>query len=149
MVILYNIGLIFGTGESDGILRIWDLSTQKNVFNFDAHQKGINSISFSENGYFLASSGIRDNIVKIWDLRGPKLFKNIELSENKEVRKVKFDRSGQILGIAGTSISILNIKSMNITEFTDHTDIVTDIDFGKDCRYFASTSMDRNLNIYN
>ena len=38
---------------------------------------------------------------------------------------------------------------MNITEFNDHNDIVTDIAFSKDLRYFASTSMDRNLNIYN
>ena len=110
MVYIINIGLIFGTGESDGILRIFDIASQKNVSSFDAHKNGINSISFSENGFFLASSGIKDNIVKLWDLRGPKLFKQIHLAENKEVRSIQFDHTGQYLAIGGSNISIVNIK---------------------------------------
>ena len=147
---ILTIGLIFGTGESDGVLRIFDLTSQKNVITFDAHENGVNSISFSENGFYLASSGNNDNIVKLWDLRGPKLVRQIHLAENKEVRSIKFDKTGQYLAIAGSGISVVNIKTASIVaEFTNHTDIVTDVAFGKNIEYMASTSLDRNLNVYN
>jgi pre-mRNA-processing factor 19 len=142
-------GRIFGCGENNGILSIHDLIDQKNIFNFEAHAN-VNSIAFSENGYFLASSGVKESEIKIWDLRKTKLYKKIVLPSNKEARSITFDHSGQYLAIAGSSIWIYSMKDFKlITEFTNHTDIVTDVKFDKGLRYFATTSMDRNLNIYN
>lgn len=132
------------------MLKIWDLSTQKSVFTFDAHKNGVNSISFSENGYYVATSGNKDNVVKIWDLRGPKMLKEIELPNNVEIRNVKFDYSGNYLGIAGTNINLYHVKTWSLfAQFNEHSDIVTDFNFSKNCSYFGSTSMDRNLKIFN
>ena len=40
----------------------------KEANSLDAHSAAINSISFSENGYTVAT-GSQDNSVRIWDLR--------------------------------------------------------------------------------
>lgn len=128
-------------------MKIWDLSSQENAATFEGHSDGINSISFSQNGYYLASSSAKDNVVKVWDLRKPKIFKSIEV--NSEIRKVKFDHSGSYLGVVGSNVKLYNMKTWALfAEFNDHSDIVTDINFARDCRYFATTSMDRNLKIF-
>jgi pre-mRNA-processing factor 19 len=48
-------GLILGTGKADGVVAIWDVKTQQNVVTFSGHSDSVSSISFSENGYYLAT----------------------------------------------------------------------------------------------
>jgi pre-mRNA-processing factor 19 len=128
---------------------MWDLTTQNVVATFEAHKNEINGLSFSENGVYFASSSFKDNVVNLWDLRKSQTFKKIELPENFEIRSLKFDQSGTFLGIVGSSTIIYNMKTWSIlAEFNENTDIVTDIKFGKNCNYFATTSLDRNLKVF-
>lgn len=128
-------------------MKIWDLSSGDNAATFEGHSQGICSISFSENGYYLASASPKENVVKVWDLRKPKIFKTIEI--NNEIRSIKFDKSGSYLGVVGANLKLFNMKTWNLfAEFNDHSDIITDVDFARDCRYIATTSMDRNMKIY-
>lgn len=58
-------------------LKIWDIREQKNVATFQEHNDIIGDISFSENGYFIATA-CNDGIARIWDLRKLKCLKKIE-----------------------------------------------------------------------
>lgn len=60
-------GLILGTG-AESLVRIWDVKSQANVASFEGHSGVVSCLSFSENGYYLAT-GSSDTTVKIWDLR--------------------------------------------------------------------------------
>ena len=52
--------------------------------NFEGHSGPISAMSFSENGYYLATAA-EDACVKLWDLRKLKNFKTIQLDKEYEV----------------------------------------------------------------
>lgn len=141
-------GLIFGTGTSDSLIKIWDLKERANVANFPGHSGPISAIAFSENGYYLATSA-DDSVVKLWDLRKLKNFKTITLDEAYEVKSLCFDQSGTYLAVAGSDIRIYLCKQWdNLKTFTDHTALATGVRFGQHAHFLASVSMDRTLKIY-
>ncbi len=57
----------------DKLVRIWELRAQKNVATFEGHNGPVVGLSFSENGYHLAT--VAADGVKLWDLRKLKNFK--------------------------------------------------------------------------
>jgi pre-mRNA-processing factor 19 len=67
-------GLILGTGTAESLVRIWDVKSQVNVAKFEGHTGPVTDISFSENGYFLATAA--HDGVKLWDLRKLKNFRS-------------------------------------------------------------------------
>lgn len=73
------------------------------LFFFIGHSGPITAISFSENGYYLATSA-DDCCVKLWDLRKLKNFKTLTLDDGYEIKDLCFDQSGTYLGIAGTDV---------------------------------------------
>lgn len=54
-------------------VRIWEAKSCKNVANFEGHTGPVVSLSFSENGYQLATASTDG--IKLWDLRKLKNFK--------------------------------------------------------------------------
>jgi len=142
-------GLILGTGTSDAQIKIWDLKEQSNVANFEGNSGPISALSFSENGYYLATAGADDGCVKLWDLRKLKNFKTIQLDEGYEVRDLSFDHTGTYLAVAGTDVRVYLCKQWtDLKVFQDHTAAATGVRFGKNASYIASTSMDRTLKLY-
>jgi len=141
-------GLLLGTGTGEKVVKIWDLKTQKNVATFEGHKGAVKGLAFSENGYYLATASA-DNTVKLWDLRKPKNFHTIELPEDFGLTAVEWDYTGSYLAVAGTEIRIYVGKAMNhAVSLAGHSGLVTDVKWGKDAQFLASTSMDRSLKFW-
>lgn len=120
-------GLIMGTGNGDGSIRIYDVKSQQIATTFDGHKENgaevrkalvgfsspqffffclasflnppktmptrvqmINSMSFSENGYYMAS-GSSDGI-RVWDLRKLKEVRFLSQTGKKGASCVSFDK---------------------------------------------------------
>lgn len=121
---------------------------QQNVANFDEHRGQISALSFSENGYYLATAA-DDACVKVWDLRKLRSIKTIQLDDGYEVRDLCFDQSGTYLAVAGSDVRVYLCKQWSeLRVFNDHTATATGVRFGKNSTYLASTSMDRTLKLY-
>ncbi|PWN48956.1 WD40 repeat-like protein [Violaceomyces palustris] len=111
-------GQLAATGTSEGSIRIWDVKQGKKVTSFQQDQGKVESLSFSENGYYLASSCQSSNLVKIWDLRKLNVAGTIEFGSDQEasvkVRGVRFDPSAQMLAIYGSHVKLYANKSWNL-----------------------------------
>lgn len=142
-------GLILGGGMSDSNVRIWDVKSQQNVATFVGHKGKIASIAFSENGFYMATAA-EDASIKLWDLRKLKNFNSITLEDGQyAISALRFDYSGNYLAVAGTDTRVFSSKSLSpVAAFTAHSAIVTDVQFGKDAKFIATTSMDRYLKLH-
>ncbi|KAK6926561.1 Pre-mRNA-splicing factor 19, partial [Dillenia turbinata] len=147
-------GLILGTGTSEALVKIWDVKSQANVAKFDGHVGAVTAISFSENGYFLATAA--QDGVKLWDLRKLRNFRTFApYGSETPTNSVDFDHSGSYLAIAGSDIrvyQVANVKSewnciRTIDDYSG-TGKVTSVKFGPDAKYIAVGSMDRNLRVF-
>nr|AAB80652.1 putative PRP19-like spliceosomal protein [Arabidopsis thaliana] len=139
-------GLILGTGTSQSVVKIWDVKSQANVAKFDGHTGEVTAISFSENGYFLATAA--EDGVRLWDLRKLRNFKSFL---SADANSVEFDPSGSYLGIAASDIKVYQTASVKaewnlIKTLPDlsGTGKATCVKFGSDAQYVAVGSMDRN-----
>ncbi|XP_047337261.1 pre-mRNA-processing factor 19 homolog 1-like [Impatiens glandulifera] len=147
-------GLILGTGTSDASVKIWDVKSQTVAATFDGHVGAVTAISFSENGYFLATAA--HDGVKLWDLRKLRNFRTFSLyDENTPTQSVDFDHSGSYLAIAGADTRVYQVANVKsewncIKTFPDlsGTGKATCVKFGDDGKYIAVGSMDRNLRIF-
>mmetsp|Transcript_552 Transcript_552/g.1143 ORF Transcript_552/g.1143 Transcript_552/m.1143 type:complete len:120 (-) Transcript_552:70-429(-) len=98
--------------------------------------------------YYLATAA-DDNVVRVWDLRKQKQVTGIELGEGVSVSSARFDKSGVYLGIASTDVRVIQAKTWDTVKvLNDHSAHVTDVCFGVDAKYIASTSMDRTMKLY-
>jgi len=104
-------GLILATGCTDGSIQIWDLKTQKSVSTFTGHEGDITSLSFSQNGYYLASAG--DFTVRVWDLRYQSQAVSLTVPESGG--QVSWDAFGAYLGACcGSSVIVYANKKWGI-----------------------------------
>jgi len=145
---LHPDGLILGTGTQEKLVRMWDLKSQSNVATFEGHTKDVTSVSFSENGYHMASASA-DGTVRLWDLRKLKNIKILELGKDP-VSTVTFDKSGQYLACgAGNEMKLYLVKQWELLHtIKEHSGPITDLCFSPNATYVASTSMDRSLKYY-
>uniref|UniRef100_K3ZW33 Pre-mRNA-processing factor 19 n=1 Tax=Setaria italica TaxID=4555 RepID=K3ZW33_SETIT len=148
-------GLILGTGTTDGSVKIWDVKTQSKVAKFEGHVGPVTDMSFSENGYFLATAALDG--VKLWDIR--KLTRNFSTfspyDSDTPTNAVEFDFSGCYLAVGGLDTRVCQVANAMIEwnvirVLPDLSGIgkVTSVKFGTDAKYIAVGSMDRNLRIF-
>jgi len=129
---------------------MWDVSSLQNVAEFVGHEGKVTGLSFSENGYFMASCAA-DKVLKLWDLRKSKSLQNISLEGSEIPSAVHFDFSGNNVVVTGSDVTVFSVKQTKlerVCKFGDHTALVTDAKFGNNAKFIASTSMDRTLKIF-
>ncbi|KAL2921248.1 Pre-mRNA-processing factor 19 [Bienertia sinuspersici] len=147
-------GLILGAGTTDALVKIWDVKTQVNVAKFDGHTGPVTAMSFSENGYFLATAA--HDGVKLWDLRKLKNFRSFPSpDQDTPTNYVDFDHSGSYLTVASSDIRVYQVASVKsewncLKTLPDlsGTGKATCAKFGPDAKYIAVGSLDRNLRIF-
>lgn len=70
-------GLLVGTGDDTGAVHVWEMKGQTIAKTLRAadgsHTQSVKSVSFSENGYYMATAAA--DTIKVWDLRKLKVVR--------------------------------------------------------------------------
>jgi pre-mRNA-processing factor 19 len=143
-------GAMIGVGSSDSSIRIFQVLTGELAATFAGVEggKAISSLTFSENGYILASSAVDSSIVSVWDLRKLTNVHQIDLPTANVINAVKFDPSAQYLVAVGTDVRVFMNKTWEeLVVVEDNTAEITGVEWGVDSKEIAVSGMDRTIRI--
>lgn len=98
-----NSKYIATAGSYDRILKVWDLASGRTISSFTAHQLEINSVQYSPNGRYIATSS-EDSTIKVWNAYDFSLLYTIK--RPKPESKVIFSPDSKFL-VAGGKDSLI------------------------------------------
>ncbi|MDX2511637.1 MAG: caspase family protein [Desulfobacterales bacterium] len=69
------------SGSSDNTVKLWEVSSGRELRTFRGHEKGVTAVGFSADGKYVTSLD-KDDFVRIWDLSNGKNVKTYEVRSN-------------------------------------------------------------------
>ncbi|TIA91279.1 hypothetical protein E3P99_01143 [Wallemia hederae] len=145
-------GAIFAAGTQAGLVRVWDIKSAKMAATFESPNSHghVSSLSFSENGYYLAAAYAGSATVEIFDLRKLKSIHTIKLEEGVSApTTVAFDPSAQFLAIGGADVRILANKTWDeLARFEDNAGTIQSVVWGDKAQELIATGADRTVRTY-
>jgi WD40 repeat protein len=147
----------FASSGKDGAIIIWSLKTGKpRIVNQECHTAKIYSVAFKPDGSKLFTAG-GDGSVKSWNAipaesnEVPKLL-NSMVGNNSAITAIAYSAKDDIIisGSADRSLKIWDAVSGHLMHSLPdyHSDYITSVVFSNDGLKFASTSLDRTVNIW-
>jgi WD40 repeat protein len=131
-----------GGGNGKAEIKLWDMSTFKNVFLVE--DKGfVYSIAYSSDGNLLVSGG-NDGLVKLWDIKTRKEIASLK-SSAQEVYCVVFSQDGKMVasGANDGSITIWDVKThKHISTLHGHIGSIVQIVFSHEGKTLYSGGSD-------
>ena len=88
-------GKLLATGDSDGVVRLWEASSGKELLTCKEHTNVVESVAFSPSGNILAS-GSYDKTIRLWDVNTGECLQVLQ-GHTESVMSVTFSPSGNIL----------------------------------------------------
>ena len=140
-------GQTLASGSQDGKIKLWNVSTRRNIATLEAHSESVFSVAFSPDGALLASAGITrddngdwDSQIKLWNVSTRRNIATLE-EHSGWVRSVAFSPDGRTLasGSYDRTVRLWDIATRrNIETFQGHTRDVQSVAFSPDGTILAS-----------
>ncbi|MEG4250189.1 WD40 domain-containing protein [Microcoleus sp. Pol10D4] len=143
-------GKLLATGDSDGIVRLWEASSCREILTCKGHTNVVESVAFSPDGKILAS-GSYENIIKLWDVKTGECLKVLQ-GHTGSVMSVTFNPDGNILA-SGSFDGAIRLWDIHTGEcckiLQDHTKVVFSVAFHPAGEMLASGSGDTTVRLWN
>jgi RNA polymerase sigma factor (sigma-70 family) len=126
-------------GDRDPTVRLWDVSTGKELLKLEGHTEGVYALAFLPGGK-KAVSGSHDGTIRIWDLEAGKELKRYEGHEGT-VYGLDVTRDGKWLLTGGEdkTVRLWNLETgKEVRRFEGHTDKVRAVAFSPDGKQAVS-----------
>ena len=142
-------GILNAGGTKEGTIRVWDARQSSSLAaTLDSHSTDLTTMSFSENGYYLASASSADPTVNIIDLRKLAILSSWRLPAENTISEVRFDPSAHYLSVAGTDLRVYaNKKWDELYKFEENAGLLTGARFGKLGAKIVLSGMDRTVRV--
>ena len=138
------------TAGIDGKIRLWDLSTKKEIREFADHGSPIDSFQISREGGLIASGG-RDQTIKIWSANDGKLIQSVD-TKKKSINGLALAADGKLVASLSRDklIRIWNIENGElIASLRGHLESITRIFFVSDSSHLISAARDGTIRVWN
>jgi WD40 repeat protein len=143
-------GKTVASGGWDATIRLWDVTTAKELRRFEGHTNGmVATVKFSPNGKNLASRGGNDGTVRLWDFAtGRALF---QLEKVQKINPWRFNRDtaiafspdGAVLAVGDAKlIQFVAVPSGKPIAKVDAHAVCTAIAYSPDGKLLASAGVD-------
>ncbi|WP_013325407.1 NACHT domain-containing protein [Gloeothece verrucosa] len=143
-------GKLLATGDSHGVIRIWNTASRKELLTLTGHQSWVYSVAFAPDSQTLAS-GSEDNTVKLWNYQSGECLHTLT-GHQKGVRSVAFAPDSQTLasGSDDHTVKLWNYKSGEcLRTLTGHQSWVYSVAFAPDSQTLGSGSDDHTVKLWN
>ncbi|KAI9894427.1 MAG: hypothetical protein M1814_003185 [Vezdaea aestivalis] len=140
-------GHLFAAGSRNGQIKLFEVESSTNAANFDT-EGSVTSLSFSENGTWLASASSGQTTVIVWDLRKLAQLKVLEIGG--AIETLGWDYTGQFLACGGPSGITVQQYTKATKEWSEplRSSVATSaIVWGKQAQSLLSASLDGALSV--
>ena len=142
-------GKLFATGDSNGLVSLWEATGRREILTFKGHTSWVMSVAFSPDGQTLASCS-NDQTVRLWNISSGECFHTLQGHTNR-VRSIAFSPDGQILasGSEDQTVRLWDISSKKCFHtLQGHTNRVRSVTFSPDGQILASGSEDQTVRLW-
>jgi eukaryotic-like serine/threonine-protein kinase len=142
-------GRSIAAGYGDGVIRVWDAVTGKEVRRLLGHQRAVLGVSFSPDGVQLASAGA-DGTVRVWDVKAGHEVLALE-ADAVAVLCVGFSPDGAYLASGGKDQTVKVWEAATgrlVSQFAGHSAMVRCVSFSHDGHYLASAAYEKSILVW-
>jgi WD40 repeat protein len=141
-------GQLLATGDSDGVVRLWEARMGREILTCKGHTNVVESVAFSPDSEILAS-GSYDKTIKLWDVKTGECLKVLQ-GHTESVMSVTFNPDRNILasGSFDRTVRLWDIRTGECCKILqDHTKAVFSVALHREM--LASGSGDRTVRLWN
>lgn len=126
-------------GSKDGLARLWDANSAKEIRSFQGHTDAVTSVAFSPNGRFVVTAS-GDKTARLWDVASTKEIRSFT-GHTEAVNSVAFSPDGRsvVTGSDDKTVRLWDVAGgKEIRSFLGHSGKVTSVAFSRDGRFVFS-----------
>jgi len=137
------------SGSSDNTLKLWDVTTGRELKTFEGHTSSVRSVAYSPDGRY-ALSGSWDTTVRIWDIETTKTIK-VFRKHKGFVQSVAFSPDGKFALSGGDdgTMMLWDVTTGEELRVFKHPPAVLAVAFSPDGKYALSGSLDGSIKLWN
>jgi WD40 repeat protein len=143
-------GRFLATGSLKGGIRLFEIATGHQLWERQAHQKGVTAEVFSPNERVLAT-GSDDHSISLWNTASG-APEGIPLSTQERIFTLAFSPDGSRLAAGTRERTVFNYNVSPLKEegkFIGHSDIISTVVFTPDSNTLSSSSLDGTVRFWN
>lgn len=143
-------GALLATADTGGSIRLWSPDTGSELPGLPGDPLGVRALAFSVDSKQLASAGLSDRGIKLWDVEGRKLASTLD-GYNADAFSMAISPDGRLLAVGGADgtvmIWLLNSERPGAL-LQAHQGTVIALAFSPDSRSLATGGRDRLVRLW-